>query len=47
MAGMGDAQTRSLALLFLAITVAYSLVGGGLYLGRVYAGWKQSGYDRA
>lgn len=43
MAGMGEVQTRSLALLFLAITVGYSLVGGGLYLSRVYMAWRQAG----
>jgi uncharacterized membrane protein YbhN (UPF0104 family) len=47
LAGMGDIQTRSLALLFLAITVGYSFVGGGLYLGRVYAAWRRSGIDQA
>ncbi|MCI5223281.1 MAG: UPF0104 family protein [Candidatus Electrothrix sp. AR4] len=34
-AGMTDVQTRSLALLFLATTVCYSLLGGLLYLFRV------------
>ena len=34
-AGMTDIQTRSLALLFLAMSVCYSLVGGLIYLGRI------------
>ncbi|XOF32906.1 MAG: lysylphosphatidylglycerol synthase transmembrane domain-containing protein [Candidatus Electrothrix sp. YB6] len=34
-AGMSDLQTRSLALLFLGISVCYSLLGGILYLLRV------------
>ena len=34
-AGMTDLQTRSLALLFLGVTVCYSLVGGLVYLGRI------------
>ena len=37
-AGMSDLQTRSLALLFLAMSVAYSLLGGLFYLGRTLAG---------
>ncbi|MDX9833876.1 MAG: lysylphosphatidylglycerol synthase transmembrane domain-containing protein [Desulfobulbus sp.] len=43
MAGMNDIQTRSLALLFLAVTFVYSLIGGLLYLGRVYSAWKAAG----
>jgi uncharacterized protein (TIRG00374 family) len=35
-AGMTDVQTRSLALLFLAVTVAYSLLGGILYLAKIF-----------
>lgn len=34
-AGMTDIQTRSLALLFLAMSVCYSLLGGLVYLGRI------------
>jgi uncharacterized membrane protein YbhN (UPF0104 family) len=34
-AGLTDIQTRALALLFLAVTVCYSLVGGLLYLYRL------------
>ncbi len=34
-AGLSDLQTRSLALLFLGLTVAYSLIGGLLHLWRV------------
>ena len=36
-AGMGEIQTRTLALVFLIVTLCYSLLGGGLYLGRVLA----------
>jgi uncharacterized protein (TIRG00374 family) len=36
-AGMSDIQTRSLALLFLAMSVCYSLVGGLVYLGRIFS----------
>jgi uncharacterized protein (TIRG00374 family) len=36
-AGMTDLQTRSLALLFLGITVCYSLVGGIVYLVRIFS----------
>ena len=36
-AGMTDLQTRSLALLFLGITVCYSLVGGIVYLVRFFS----------
>jgi uncharacterized protein (TIRG00374 family) len=43
MAGMSDVQTRSLALLFLAVTFVYSLIGGLLYLGRVYSAWRENG----
>ena len=39
-AGMTDLHTRSLALLFLTITLCYSLIGGLLYLGRVIQSWK-------
>jgi len=35
-AGMGDIQTRSLALLFLAMSICYSLVGGLVYLVRIF-----------
>ncbi len=35
-AGMGNLQTRSLALLFLAVTVVYALIGGLFYLGRIF-----------
>ena len=34
-AGMTDIQTRSLALLFLAMSISYSLFGGLVYLGRI------------
>jgi uncharacterized membrane protein YbhN (UPF0104 family) len=34
-AGLSDIQTRSLALLFLAVTVCYSLIGGGVHLWRL------------
>jgi hypothetical protein len=40
---MSDVQTRSLALLFLAVTFVYSLIGGLLYLGRVYSAWRENG----
>ncbi|MBM9538001.1 lysylphosphatidylglycerol synthase transmembrane domain-containing protein [Desulfobulbus alkaliphilus] len=40
LAGMTDIQTRSLAILFLAMTLLYSLIGGVLFLGRTVAGWK-------
>lgn len=40
LAGMTDIQTRSLAILFLAMTLLYSLIGGILFLGRIVAGWK-------
>ena len=33
-AGMGEAYTRSLAIVFLAVTICYSMLGGLLYLGR-------------
>ncbi len=36
-AGMTDIQTRSLALLFLSMSVCYSLVGGLVYLGRIFS----------
>jgi len=35
--GMTDVQTRSLALLFLGVTVCYSLFGGLVYLGRIFS----------
>ncbi len=35
-AGLSDIQTRSLALLFLGVTVCYSLVGGGIYFWRTF-----------
>lgn len=41
-AGMGEVYTRSLAIVFLAVTLGYSLVGGGLYLGRVLASSKKN-----
>ena len=47
MAGMSDVQTRSLALLFLAVTFVYSLIGGLLYLGRVYSAWRAAEQGRA
>ena len=47
MAGMSDVQTRSLALLFLAVTFVYSLIGGLLYLGRVYSAWQAAEQGRA
>lgn len=47
MAGMSDVQTRSLALLFLAVTFVYSLIGGLLYLGRVYSAWRAAESGRA
>jgi glycosyltransferase 2 family protein len=37
-AGMADTQTRALAMLFLTMTVCYSLIGGLLYLYRLF--WK-------
>lgn len=40
-AGMADVHTRSLALLFLAITVCYSLIGGLLYLARLVISYKE------
>lgn len=40
LAGMTDIQTRSLAILFLAMTLLYSLIGGVLFLSRIVAGWK-------
>jgi glycosyltransferase 2 family protein len=40
--GMTDLQTRSLALLLLATTVAYSLLGGILYGRRMFFGEKES-----
>ena len=46
MVGMSDIQTRSLALLFLAITFVYSLIGGMLYLGRVCSAWRKAGTHR-
>lgn len=36
-AGLTDIQTKSLALLFLAVTVCYSLVGGLVYLCRIFS----------
>ncbi len=36
-AGMSNLETRSLALLYLGVTVCYSLLGGVVYLGRVFA----------
>jgi len=45
LAGMTDLQTRSLALLFLAVTLSYSLLGGVLYLGRVIMSWKSTHED--
>jgi len=36
-AGMTDIQTRSLALLFLAMSICYSLFGGLVYLGRIFS----------
>ncbi len=42
LAGMTEVQTRSLALLFLAVTVVYSLIGGVLYLGRIFASWRRT-----
>jgi uncharacterized protein (TIRG00374 family) len=45
LAGMGDLQTRSLALMFLAVTLCYSLLGGVLYLGRVIMSWKSAQAD--
>jgi glycosyltransferase 2 family protein len=39
-AGLTDIQTRSLALLLLAVTVCYSLIGGPLYLYRLFASRK-------
>lgn len=36
-AGMSNLETRSLALLFLGVTVCYSLLGGVVYLGRIFA----------
>jgi uncharacterized protein (TIRG00374 family) len=35
-AGMTDIQTRSLAILFLAMSICYSLIGGVVYLIRIY-----------
>jgi glycosyltransferase 2 family protein len=34
--GMGDPQTRSLALMYFAMTVVYSLAGGVIFLGRIF-----------
>lgn len=45
LAGMSDLQTRSLALLFLAVTICYSLIGGVLYLGRVIMSWRNTHED--
>ena len=36
-AGMNNVETRSLALLFLGTTVSYSLLGGLVYLGRLFS----------
>ena len=41
-AGMGEVYTRSLAIVFLSVTLCYSLVGGALYLARVLAAGKNS-----
>lgn len=40
-AGLSEIQTRSLALLFLAISVCYSSVGGLVYLGRTLTRFKR------
>lgn len=45
-AGLTDIQTRSLALLFLAVTVCYSLVGGVLYLLRLFRSHDGGGVNR-
>jgi hypothetical protein len=34
---MSNLETRSLALLFLGTTVSYSLLGGLIYLGRIFS----------
>ncbi len=39
--GMSELQTRSLALLFFAVAVGYSLIGGLLYLGRTLTAAKE------
>lgn len=44
-AGMTNMQTRAMALLFLAITVCYSLIGGVLYLYRLW--WSNKGNKAA
>jgi len=38
--GMGDLQTRSLALFFMAMSVCYSLIGGLFFLYKLWAGKK-------
>ena len=41
-AGMSDLETRSLALLFVGVTISYSLIGGVIYLMRVLSAGKNS-----
>lgn len=41
-AGMGEAYTRSLAVVFLAVTFCYSLIGGLLYAGRIFAAGRRA-----
>jgi uncharacterized protein (TIRG00374 family) len=44
-AGLTEIQTRSLALLFLAVSVFYSCIGGLAYLGRIMTGPKKESQD--
>ena len=41
-AGMGEAYTRSLAVVFLTVTLCYSLIGGLLYAGRIFAAGRRA-----
>ena len=42
-AGMGEAHTRALPIVFVAVTLCYALIGGALYAWRVFVGGRPGG----